>query len=69
MPFSIVCVAPGAREAQVVDLANSVGDGFGAAKDSCIAGRAGGAATAVAGKKRKEAPCLALQKKLLRVRK
>ncbi len=28
MPFSIVCVAPGASEAQVVDLASSMGEGW-----------------------------------------
>ncbi len=28
MPFSIVCVAPGATEAQVIDLASSMGDGW-----------------------------------------
>ncbi len=28
MPFSIVCVATGASEAQVIDLANSIGKGW-----------------------------------------
>jgi hypothetical protein len=28
MPFTIVCVAPGASEAQVIDLANSIGRGW-----------------------------------------
>ncbi len=28
MPFSVVCVAPGASEAQVIDLANSMGEGW-----------------------------------------
>ncbi len=28
MPFSIVCVAPGASEAQVIELANSIGKGW-----------------------------------------
>ncbi len=28
MPFSIVCVAPGATEAQVIDLASSMGEGW-----------------------------------------
>jgi hypothetical protein len=28
MPFSIVCVAPGASEAQVIDLASSMGEGW-----------------------------------------
>ncbi len=28
MPFSLVCVAPGASEAQVIDLASSMGEGW-----------------------------------------
>ncbi len=28
MPFTIVCVAPGASEAQVIELANSIGRGW-----------------------------------------
>ncbi len=28
MPFSIVCVAPGASEVQVIELANSIGKGW-----------------------------------------
>ncbi len=28
MPFTIVCVAPGASEAQVIDLASSIGRGW-----------------------------------------
>ncbi len=28
MPFTIVCVAPGASEAQVINLANSIGEGW-----------------------------------------
>jgi hypothetical protein len=28
MPFTIVCIAPGASEAQVIELANSIGRGW-----------------------------------------